>query len=81
MLVLDCTSGESGWEYGIGDHNGIPMIRLMLPSFRTVGIIDDRTRVYITHIAPSLHKPHDEIVEIMKPIGVEVAYDGLEIEL
>ena len=81
MLVLDCTSGESGWEYGIGDHNGIPMIRLMLPSFRMVGIIDDRTRVYITHIAPSLHKPHDEIVEIMKPLGVEVAYDGLEIEL
>lgn len=81
LLVLDCTSGENWWEYGIGDHNGIPMIRLMLPSFRTVGIIDDSTEVYITHLAPSLHKPHSETVEIMKPMGVKVAYDGLEIEM
>ena len=78
MLVLDCTSGESGWEYGIGDHNGIPMIRLLIPSFRKVKIIDGETKVYITHIAPSHHKPHDEIVKTMKEVGVLVAYDGLE---
>jgi selenocysteine lyase/cysteine desulfurase len=44
-------------------------------------IIDDDTKVYITHLAPSLHKPHDVTVEIMKEMGVSVAYDGLEIDI
>ena len=80
-LILDCTCGDYEGEWRIGEHNSIPMIRLMLPSFRKVKIIDDQTKVYATHLAPSLHKPHDETVEIMKEIGVSVAYDGLEIEI
>ncbi len=80
-LILDCTCGDYEGEWRIGEHNSIPMIRIMLPSFRKVKIIDDETRVYITHLAPSLHKPHDETVEIMKEVGALVAYDGLEIEI
>jgi hypothetical protein len=53
----------------------------MLPSFKKVKIINDETKVYITHLAPSLHKPHDETVEIMAEMGVSVAYDGLEVEI
>ena len=56
------------------------MIRLMMPSFRKVKIVNDETKVYITHLAPSLHKSHDETVKIMAEMGVEVAYDGLEVE-
>jgi phosphoribosyl 1,2-cyclic phosphate phosphodiesterase len=81
MLVLDCTCGDYEGEYRIGEHNNIPMIRLMMPSFRKWGIVNDNTSTYITHLAPSLHKPHSETVEIMKPMGVKVAYDGLEIEM
>lgn len=80
-LILDCTCGDYEGEYRIGEHNNIPMIRLMLPSFKKWGIITDDTETYITHIAPSLHKPHDETVEIMKEMGALVAYDGLEIEI
>lgn len=81
MLVLDCTCGDYEGEWRIGEHNSIPMIRLMLPSFRKVKIIDENTGVYLTHLAPSLHKPHDETVEIVKPMGAIVAYDGLEVEI
>lgn len=81
MLVWDCTCGDYEGEWRIGEHNSIPMIRLMLPSFRKVKIIDDDTKVYLTHLAPSLHKPHDETVEIVKPMGALVAYDGLEVEI
>lgn len=80
-LMLDCTCGDYEGEWRIGEHNSIPMIRLMMPSFRKVKIIDDNTQVFATHLAPSLHKPHDETVEIMKEFGVSVAYDGLEIEI
>lgn len=81
MLAIDCTCGDYEGEWRIGEHNSIPMIRLMLPSFRKVKIIDDETKVYLTHLAPSLHKPHDETVEIVKPMGALVAYDGLEVEI
>ena len=80
-LILDCTCGDYEGEWRIGEHNSIPMIRLMMPSFRKVKIVDDETKIYVTHLAPSLHKSHDETVEIMREMGVLVAYDGLAIEI
>ena len=80
-LVLDCTCGDYEGEWRLGEHNTISMIRLMLPSFKKVKIINDDTKVYITHLAPSLHKSHDETVDIMAEMGASVAYDGLEIEI
>ena len=81
MLVLDCTCGNYEGEWRIGEHNTIPMIRLMLPSFKKVDIITDETEVYCTHIAPSLHKPHEEICATVGELGAKVAYDGLEVEI
>ena len=81
LLVLDCTCGDYEGDYRIGEHNTIPMIRLMLPSLRRWGTIVENTKVYVTHLAPSLHKSHDETVEILQKDGVCVAYDGLEMPL
>ncbi len=76
LCILDCTCGDYVGDYRMGEHNSVPMIRLMLPSFRTVGIIDDHTLIYISHLAPSLHKSHAETVEICKKDNINVAYDG-----
>lgn len=81
MLILDCTSGDVAWEYGIGSHNCIEMIRLMLPSFRKIGMIDGNTKIYVTHIAPSHHKPHDDLEKTMREMGAHAAYDGLELQI
>lgn len=79
LLVLDATCGEQTGEYRIGEHNTIPMIRLLIPSFKTYGIVRADTKIYLSHLAPSLHEPHLKTVEIVKPDGLQVAYDGLEI--
>ena len=50
-------------------------------SLKTVGIVGENTRIYLLHIAPSLHKPHAEIAESIRTDGLEVAYDGLTIEV
>ncbi len=81
LLVMDCTCGETEGEYRIGEHNTIPMIRLMLPSFKTFGIITEATKTVVTHLAPSLHKPHDGIVASVEKDGLMVAYDGLIINI
>ena len=81
FLVLDCTCGDYEGDYRIGEHNSIPLIRLMLPSLKTWGPIAENTQVYVSHLAPSLHKSHEEPVELFKGNGVLVAYDGLQVEL
>ena len=80
LAILDCTSGDYVGDFRMGEHNSIPMIRLMLPSLRTIGAFADNTHVVISHMAPSLHECHEKTVGIMAPLGVTVAYDGLCIE-
>ena len=81
FLVLDCTCGDYEGDYRMGEHNSIPMIRLMLPSLKKWGAITEKTQVYASHLAPSLHKSHEETVEILQKDGVYVAYDGLSLQL
>lgn len=81
IAVLDCTCGDYTGDYRIGEHNTIPMIRLMLPSLRKWGTVTDKTKVFVSHIAPSLHASHEETSELFKSDGVLVAYDGLRVEL
>lgn len=80
LLVLDCTVGDYEGDYRVAEHNSIPMVRSMLQSFSKFHICN-RGKIYITHIAPSLHKSHAETVELLKDDEINVAYDGLEIEL
>ena len=78
IMVLDATVGDYLGDYRIGEHNSVPMLRVMLPSFRSEGIITDKTKVIFSHIAPSLHKPHSEIERTAAEMGAVAAYDGME---
>lgn len=81
VFVVDATMGDLVGDYRVGEHNSIPMIRHMLPSLKTNEIISEKTRIFLSHIAPSLHPPHSKTVEIAKEFGAEVAYDGLLTEI
>lgn len=81
LLVLDATCGDYLGDYRIGEHNTIPMIRVMLPSMKRWGTITDTTEIYLSHLAPSLHKSHKEMVELVKADGLKVAYDGLCVQV
>lgn len=80
-MILDCTCGDYEGEWRIGEHNTIPMVRLMLPSLKAWGAITDETEVYISHLAPSLHLPHGDTVKLLERDGIKVAYDGLKIRI
>ena len=81
LAVLDCTVGDYEGDYRIAEHNSIPMLRQLLPSLRGIGAIDEKTKVYFSHLAPSLHASHEKTVEIAREMGACVAYDGLKIEV
>lgn len=80
VLIADATVGDYDGDYRIAEHNSIPMLRLLLPSLKTFGVITENTSVYLSHLAPSLHKSHEETVRIVREFGADVAYDGLEIQ-
>ncbi len=81
IMVLDCTMGDYVGDYRIFEHNSISTLRQMLPTFKNEKIITEKTKVIFSHIAPSLHKPHNELVNIARELCAEVAYDGEIIEL
>ena len=81
MAVLDATSGESLGEWRIGAHNSLPMIRLLVPALKIWGTFHEETKIYLSHIAPKLHEPHEHIVENVAKDGLLVAYDGLTVLL
>ena len=81
LLILDGTCGDYIGDFRLAEHNSIPMIRMMLPSFATTGAIDDHTVIYISHLARTLHKSHAETSAICEASGFHVARDGLTIEV
>ena len=76
-FVFDGTVGDYEGDYRLCEHNSIPMIRLMLASLRKRGVFAEDAMLFLTHIAPSLHKPHDETAELLQKDGLLLAYDGL----
>ncbi len=80
-MVIDATVGDYSGDFRIGEHNSIPMIRLMIDSMRTVKIINEQTKIYLSHIACCLHKSHEETCKIVAPDNLIVAYDGFEVAL
>ena len=81
LMVLDGTCGDYTGDFRVAEHNSVPMIRLLLPSLRTIGATDGNTAIWISHLAPSLHRPHRETETLLAADGVRVAYDGATVDL
>ena len=80
-MIMDATVGDYDGDYRMAEHNSIPMIRSMEKSFKVFGIVGENTKIILSHLATSLHKPHDETEELVKNDGYIVAFDGLEMEI
>lgn len=81
ICIMDATVGDYEGDFRVAEHNSIPMIRLMLKSFYASKICNEQTRIILSHIAPSLHESHETEQLRLKEEKMELAYDGLEIEL
>lgn len=80
-LIMDATCGDDIKDDRMAGHNSLPMIRLLLHALRHSRMVVPETNIVLTHLAPSLHRPHAETVQIVEKDGFVVAYDGLTIDL
>lgn len=76
LAIFDATIGDVPGDYRIFEHNNLNMVVEMKTSLEKY-----IKRVFISHMARTLHASHDELVDRMKPHGIEVAFDGCEIEI
>ena len=75
LAVFDATSGKVG-DFRIFEHNNLNMV-IEMKAYLDPFI----KKFFISHMARILHDTHDILAENMKPYGIEVAFDGREVEV
>ncbi|MBP5311252.1 MAG: MBL fold metallo-hydrolase [Clostridia bacterium] len=76
MIVLDATIGDIKGDYRIFEHNNLNMVRELKYSLSQY-----INRFVISHMALTLHEPHEKLAEKMLLENIETAYDGLTLEI
>ena len=80
-VVFDGTVGDYLGDFRMAEHNSIPMIRLMEKSLRTVEVLNDKTKIILSHIAVTLNLLHEEEQKLLDKDGYLLAYDGLVVNI
>lgn len=81
LALLDCTH-TTRTDLDFKHHLGISTLLKMVDELRRRGAVADRTRLIATHFSPhSGAKSHEELVRLLLPHGVEVAFDGMRLEV
>lgn len=77
-MVLELTIGDiTPGDDRIFSHTSIPMLKIMLETFRAQGCAPAECRIIVSHLARTLHTDHASTSAALAPYGVDVAHDGL----
>lgn len=80
-LILDATVGEDPTNFRAAEHNSLPMLRILVPSLKTVGAADENTVIVLQHLGITLHEKQDAIEQSVSSYGWKVARDGMTLEI
>lgn len=82
-LVMECTFGGAKREKHPFGHLDVYSFIDMLDKIKDIGVIDESTDIYTTHINHKHHMLHNDLVEFFdsSDYKVVVGYDGLGFEL
>jgi len=81
VLIWDATVGERVGDYRIFEHNDLTMIRHMNQTLKNRKIIKPDAKIILTHMARTLHPPHNQLEKKLLPEGLIPAYDGMSVVL
>ena len=76
LAVLDATVGFGYGKYSTIEHNNLRMVIDIKKLLE--GYVD---RFVISHLSKTMHTDHKTVCENMSDYGIEVAFDGLKIEI
>lgn len=78
IAFIDSTYGTVD---SCGGHMGLPWVVKTRDRMAALGALNPGCRVIANHFSHNGGATHSELVEAYQPHGIEVAYDGMEIEL
>jgi phosphoribosyl 1,2-cyclic phosphate phosphodiesterase len=79
LALFDCTNG--GASTNNRGHMGIDGVLQMVERLRSVGAVTADTTLVATHFSHNGRLLHDALVERFSPHGIQVAYDGIILEI
>jgi len=79
LVLMDCTSG-SLTQYNRG-HMSVLGVEQMRDELKKRGVITDKTRVVATHFSHNGKWLHEDLLAHFTPRNIEVAYDGMTLEV
>ena len=79
-VVLDGTMG-TGPVGGYFGHMGFAENKLLKEKLIEMGVADKSTAFVVTHITHNQARTHEDVEEIFAGSGIDVAYDGYELEI
>ena len=79
VMVLDCTVGDFH-DWRVFEHNTIPMLRHMVEEIKAKELVKESGCIIASHLAKTMHNPHDETKVCLAEFGMLTAFDGMEIE-
>ncbi len=78
-VAFDCTYAFLNEKYY--GHMNCKQVLKMRDKLKELSIIDEKSRVFLTHISHTGKATHEELSAYAKQYGMEVAYDGMEVEI
>ncbi len=75
-MVLELTLGDLPGNYRTFSHMNIPMLEIMLATFRENGCLSENSAVYCSHLAKNLHDDSKTLKARLAPLGAIPVYDG-----
>lgn len=80
-MAIDATIGDGhAGDYRIFEHNSLPMIRIMTETMKKTGLLAPEAKVFLTHMARTLHGTQQEIEDSLSAPFV-ACFDGMETEI
>lgn len=80
IAILDCTHGFIRNNRNPG-HMGIETVLEVQRVWKEEGVLGGNGHLYVTHFTHNSGLLHDDFERIFSPAGIQVAYDGLIVEL
>lgn len=81
MMIMDATMGDYDGDWRVSEHNSIPMVRMLVKSFKNFGISNENTKIVLDHLSRTLQRSYEVTSECIKDDGFIIGYDGLELEV
>ena len=82
MAIMDCTSGGKSEGLGVPtNHLGVEALIEVKKKMEKMALLSEDCRFIATHFSHGGGLLHHELEERLNPWGIEVAYDGMEVEI